>query len=502
MKKNKDSLITSILTQKQLISQDLLKEILASSEFQKSSLAIDEYLLEKGLLTPSQVQQVYQKIKPIPWTENIALYQYLRSLGTKIKLNVLENALKIAEAKNLSLGQILMKERLISAQEFLLYREKILKLQKKCHQCGKKYLPNPSVEGLLCSCGAVISSHRESSSQQNLIFGDYELIQEVARGGMGVVYKAKDTRDNTLVALKILIEASSQGGTGAERFFQEVSTAQKLHHPNIVRILDFGNLQGRLFLAMEFIEGQSLRKMIGKGPLSFEEGVTILEQICDAVSFAHSQKIIHRDLKSSNILVNQQKHAWLTDFGLAKDLEDSGMITQTGVKIGTPAYMSPEQAKGESKYANHLTDIYQIGILIFQIFTAKLPFHGQTPAELFYKIIHQPPPSPLEYVPSLPQGLEKIFFKAVAKDPLERYFSATDLAQDLKRILKGEPPLLGKEKGKIALQASQRMRSQSLRIKKARRDMKEAKKSGLPPYGWILVFLAIAVLIVIFNIFW
>ena len=277
-------------------------------------------------------------------------------------------------------------------------------------------------------------------------FSDYELIEQIGRGGMGVVYKARQIPLKRLVALKMLSPVAAASPGIAERLRLEAEAAGGLRHPSIVTIYDVDEYEGQPFLTMELIEGSSLDRFIG--PDGFRPlfgtpspgGVRLMIQIVRAVDYAHKHGVLHRDLKPANILVDQNGEPHLTDFGLAKVLgrvATSG--TATGTIMGTPAYMAPEQATGAPKHASIAVDIYSLGAVLYDMLTGRPPFRAETPLETLRQVVEDVPKSPSVFNRHVDRDLGTICLKCLEKDPEHRYATALALAEDLERWAKGEP---------------------------------------------------------------
>ncbi|MBI3273285.1 MAG: protein kinase [Planctomycetes bacterium] len=271
----------------------------------------------------------------------------------------------------------------------------------------------------------------------------YEIQAELGRGGMGVVYKAWDRELNRAVALKSLLLERSRGAEGLQRFHKEALASARLRHPHIVQLHDVGTWKDTPCLVMEFVPGTTLGEWIAATPLAapgrLERGARVALQVAEAVAYAHRQGVVHRDIKPDNVLVDADGNAFLTDYGLAREVDGQSHLTQTGAVLGTPVYMSPEQADGSPASALPPTDIYALGALLYTVLTGKPPFDGATAAAIVYQVIHSEPPPPRRLRPGLPADLETICLRAMEKEPARRYAGAEELADDLRRFLAGEP---------------------------------------------------------------
>jgi serine/threonine-protein kinase len=276
--------------------------------------------------------------------------------------------------------------------------------------------------------------------------GHYLVQERLGSGGMGEVYLAEDTKLGRQVALKLLPPEMARDERRRERFRREARAVAALRHPNIVTIHSVEEAEGLLFLALELVEGLTLRERIDRGPLSAEEIVDIGTQIGEGLSAAHDAGILHRDLKPLNVMVTGDGRVKLLDFGLAKSLAPrestpEGMTltrdTKAGMVLGTPGYMAPEQALG--KDVDVRADVFALGVVLYEMATGRSPFRGGTLAAFFDSLLHDPPPSPTTANPALPQGLVRILDKALQKEPDRRYASARELVADLKAIAEGRP---------------------------------------------------------------
>ena len=259
----------------------------------------------------------------------------------------------------------------------------------------------------------------------------YKILEKLGEGGMGVVYKAQDTTLNREVAIKFLPQYLSSDTNEKERFFQEARAAAALNHPNVAVIHEIGEYEGRFYLAMECVEGQTLKKLIENGDrLSIKKVLEIAIQICEGLAAAHEKSIVHRDIKSDNIMVTPKGLVKIMDFGLAK-IKNSANLTKIGSTLGTAAYMSPEQARGEE--VDNRSDIFSLGVVIYELFAGKLPFRGEHQAALMYSLVNEDPLPLARFNENVSLEIERIISKALAKDVEDRYQSADDMLADLRR---------------------------------------------------------------------
>ena len=269
---------------------------------------------------------------------------------------------------------------------------------------------------------------------ENRVLGNrYELIEKIGGGGMAVVYKARCRLLNRYVAVKILRDDEGMNQDFVNRFKIEAQSAGSLSHPNVVSIYDVGSDEGINYIVMELVEGYTLKEIIDENKvLDWRDATKVASQICSALEHAHRNKIIHRDIKSQNILVNAEGIAKVTDFGIAKAVSAS-TITMAGNTIGSVHYFSPEQAKGMN--TDEKSDIYSLGIVLYEMVTGRVPFDADTPVSVALKQIQEEPKPPIEIVPDIPEGLNNIILKALQKDPKFRYRNATEMLTALESVL-------------------------------------------------------------------
>src|SRR6059058_6403949 len=275
--------------------------------------------------------------------------------------------------------------------------------------------------------------------------GRYEVVRELGKGAMGIVYLAKDPLIGRLVALKTIRTGQHSDDDEAkefqQRFVREAQAAGILNHPAIVTVHDIGNDEptGTSFIAMEYVEGPNLKEILAQGrPLSFDEIGDIVAQVADALDFAHSKGIVHRDVKPANIILIEGNRAKITDFGIAK-IASGGNLTTTGQFLGTPNYMAPEQIRGAP--VDGRTDIFSLGICLYECLTRRKPFGGESLTSISYKIVHEAFPPLHDINPQIPDGYEEIVAHCLAKDPSKRYQRGKDLATALRSVIRGERPV-------------------------------------------------------------
>ena len=268
--------------------------------------------------------------------------------------------------------------------------------------------------------------------------GDYELIEEIARGGMGVVYKARQISLNRVVAVKMILAGQLASKADHDRFHSEAEAAALLDHANIVPIFEVGEHEGQHYFSMGHVDGQSLATRLAEGPLPPKEAAELVATVAEAVEYAHRKGVIHRDLKPSNILIDGKGRPRVTDFGLAKRVGGSD-LTSTGEILGTPSYMPPEQAAGQIRAVGPAADVYALGAVLYAALTGRPPFQAATPVETLKQVIEREPVALRQLSPGLPRDLETIVLKCLNKNPQRRYLSAQGLADDLRRWQDGRP---------------------------------------------------------------
>jgi WD40 repeat protein/tRNA A-37 threonylcarbamoyl transferase component Bud32 len=267
----------------------------------------------------------------------------------------------------------------------------------------------------------------------------YEILGELGRGGMGVVYKAKHSKLGRIVALKMILAGGHAGEADLARFRTEAESLARLQHPNIVQVYEVGDHEGKPFFSLEFCAGGALDKKLGGTPLPPKEAARLVETLARAMHAAHQANVIHRDLKPANVLLLADGTPKITDFGLAKKLDDASGQTQSGAIMGTPSYMAPEQAGGKSATMGPPADIYALGAILYELLTGRPPFKAATPLDTIMQVVSNEPVPPSQLQSKTPRDLETICLKCLNKSPDQRYASAKALAEDLRRLLADEP---------------------------------------------------------------
>ena len=267
----------------------------------------------------------------------------------------------------------------------------------------------------------------------------YEIVEELGRGGMGVVYRARQTALKRDVALKMILAGAFAGQSELRRFANEAEAIARLDHPNIVQVYEIGEADGRPFIALEFLEGGSLAGKLAGKPQPPRQAAEMIATLADAVEFAHQRGIIHRDLKPANVMFDRHGTMKITDFGLAKQLEGESAGTRTGDVMGTPAYMAPEQAGGATKQLGPPCDVYALGVILYEMLTGRPPFHGEESVDTLLAVLSEEPLPPRRLTAHIPRDLETICLKCLEKSPARRFASAGELAADLRRFLNYEP---------------------------------------------------------------
>jgi serine/threonine-protein kinase len=316
----------------------------------------------------------------------------------------------------------------------------------RCSTCQHE---NPETAKFCSECATSLKSADQISVTKTLVTpkiglqegsilaGRYTIIEELGRGGMGVVYKAEDTKLKRTVALKFLPPELTHIPDIKDRFMREAQAAAALDHPNICTVYEFDEAEEKTFISMAYVEGQSLRKKLESGPLELDEALSIATQVAHGLQIAHKKGIVHRDIKSANLMVTEDNQAKIMDFGLAR-MTGGTLITKEGMTMGTVAYMSPEQAQGEA--VDHRSDIWSFGVVLYEMFGGQLPFKGEQDQAVVYSILNKKPKPLLELRSEIPVSIGQVVGKALEKNPDERYQQIDELLDDLKSISAGIVP--------------------------------------------------------------
>ena len=312
-----------------------------------------------------------------------------------------------------------------------------------CPQCGTTLAPDlPPTIDLPADATRSVSGMAPSPAKATAKlpeFGNYDLLEEVGRGGMGVVYKARQKRADRLVALKVMRDGAQVTEEEKMRFTAEVRALGRIHHPHIVAVYDVGEESGCPYFTMEYIEGKSLAQRLRDGAaLTPAEAARLVEDLANAVQAAHDVGILHRDIKPGNILIDAQGDAKLMDFGLAKHLQQDTGLTSAGSALGTPSYMAPEQACGDLQKLGPHSDVYSLGATFYELLMGRPPFRGETAGGTLARVLQDDVVPPRKYRPQLSPELEAVCLKCLEKNPANRYASAQELAEDLQRWRNGE----------------------------------------------------------------
>jgi serine/threonine protein kinase len=299
---------------------------------------------------------------------------------------------------------------------------------------GGRKPPEPSLRGL------TPPAQKTDVSLSLQVFGDYELLEEIGRGGMGVVHLARHRRLDKVVALKMILRGELATPEDRTRFRTEAQAAAHMDHPNIVPVFDAGEHEGQAYFSMRFVEGQTLAALLTRGPLRPRDAARYLAAISRAVQYAHEHGILHRDLKPSHILIDRKDEPHITDFGLAKRVSGSAASgrTATGAIVGTPAYMAPEQVSNRRGTLGPLSDVYSLGVILYEMLTGRPPFQAPTPVDTLLLVLDQDPVQPRLLNRGVDADLEMICLKCIQKEPELRYAGAGALAADLEAYLHGE----------------------------------------------------------------
>jgi serine/threonine protein kinase len=310
------------------------------------------------------------------------------------------------------------------------------------------------------------------------MFGVYEIAAPLGEGGMAAVYKAYQPAMKRFVALKVLSRKLAESGEFTSRFQREALMLAQLQHPHILPVFDYGQVDGYSYIVMPFLQNGTLAELLQTRRRSLTEVYQIITQIGGALGYAHARGMIHRDVKPSNVLIDEQGNCLLTDFGLARMVEiSSESLTSAGAIMGTPAYMSPEQGKGDT--LDGRSDLYSLGVILYEMLTGQVPYRDKLPMMVVIKHIHDPLPSARELVPDLSDAIERVLIKSLAKEPDERYQTAEDFVQAVQKAIQANPS------GKAVSSALDSVYDRLIKKKKAaQNDAEPAKETTDPAFSF------------------
>ena len=407
--------------------QNLLRQLALGREHSKilwqmvqivSPRTMQQTQLEASEIAPEQLAP--------EWRQQLALAEQILQSGL-VSLNEINQILEQLQLspQELSLGQVLLRRRLISPQQLVQLQQQSLRQKDTLsYRIVKESGQN---------------SWQLAAEERVHMIGPYCIAREIARGGMGIVYEAIDSRLQRRVALKTLIAQGQAEEQAVERFQKEAQMTAALQHPGIVPIHEVGIDNGVHYFTMDYIDGMPLDDYVRQGRLSLRKRVQLLQQVALALAYAHSKGVIHRDIKPANILVDTDGRPRLTDFGLAKRQDGSVGLTVSGLAIGTPAYMPPEQAEGKLRAIDQRSDIYSLGAVFYEMLAGRPPFTATSLAEALIAVINDEPVAVATLVPGIPRDIDTICMKCLEKKHERRYQSMEQLAADLDCFLHGEP---------------------------------------------------------------
>jgi serine/threonine protein kinase/Flp pilus assembly protein TadD len=464
-----DRLLGSLAVREGHVSAQQVEECVALQKQGPAPRKLGEILIEKGYITPKRLASILDiqsrqvHIVAADPARGGLFGQIALDLGfvpgDKIEQALQEQATLSRSGSPAMLGQILLRKGWLQTGQFL----EILKVQRRailrcpgcdtfyrfqetdrgakfaCRRCGT-IVPIPAAEPEEPRAGKASSIPAKPTAESGAQFGRYAIQEELGRGGMGIVYKALHKDLNTVFALKILRETEVSSAEVLDRFKREAQAEARLRHPNIVSIHDAGQEAGVHYLAMDYIEGDPLTTHLARA-FKVRDMIARFEKVVRAVHHAHEQGIIHRDLKPANIMIDLAGEPHIMDFGLAKFLDDPKriMLTKDGSFLGTPYYMAPEQIRGEAQVVGPRSDVYSLGVILYEILCGRTPHVAQNSVEIFHKILSEEPPPPRLFNTRIHPDLQTICLKAIEKESTARYMTAGEFADDLRRYLDGEP---------------------------------------------------------------
>jgi tRNA A-37 threonylcarbamoyl transferase component Bud32 len=466
-------LFAKLAAAKNLLPKDQLKSYVQQQEQQGIPLAL--ILLREKKVDNHAIQGVLEiyfqealKGELQDPGENLALCHTVlknKVMSSATLLQVWSEQKAVDEGRPTSLGLLLLKKHCLALTPLIEMYAVLHKETMGCPGCDKEFrlmrlspgktlrckhcktvFQVPTIEHAIGAYGS--SPNALASVSDELLLddevppqiGDYRIIKKIAQGEMGIICQAKHKETGQLVALKILREAYRSSTEAKERFKREALTVkQKLgQHTNIVGVFDVGIDKQIPFFTMEFIEGHTLSEVITQQMLSPERCVEIIIKLCDGLHYAHSKGIIHRDIKPSNILLDKNGEPRIADFGLAKCLDSSTLVTRSGSLIGTPYYMSPEQARGQTGLVGPRSDLYSLGVVFYEMLTGQNPFQGKDTVEIYQNILTLNPPPPSKVNAQVPKFLDNICLKCLKKNSFQRYKSAEEMGLELRQLHQGK----------------------------------------------------------------
>ncbi len=439
----RETIFGKVCLERGWVTREQIKDCLRRRAAGESS-SLSTLLVDGGMVSPDQAELLRSEIARLLESDDFeavrrkdaSLGQILVKKGIVSKEHVLE-ALSIQEFQGgkggpvQRLGEILLEKGHVT---FATLGE-TLRLHALPPRALEPAAPTPMpAPPSPPAAGATPEEALRAAAHPDNLLGKYVLIQELGRGGMGTVYKAWDSSLRRWVAVKILTGTSLGGGEDLARFLREAQTAAALQHPNIVAIYDVAQEGSRHFITMKYVEGKTLagRK------LPFRQACEIMVDVARALEHAHAGKIVHRDLKPQNVMLDAAGKPWVMDFGLAKQLSGGLNLTTPGTVVGTPSYMSPEQAAGNVTQVDPRSDVYAMGAILYELLTGQPPFRGANPVETIKMVVSRPVTPPSRIDPDVPRALEAVVLKAMEKDKGRRHQTARAFAMDLERFLGGQ----------------------------------------------------------------